>query len=140
MKRLLIAAAVVALTATASSAAPTKKDVFDLLMLNYDCGWFGWSTETEQDKACKALERAIKKLNAQGYCFIGHGVITRSSKDKKHCFYLKKKKDARIMQYIKQYWSEEAYIPVWKERCKKNPALRVCENHPEWKEKSEKPK
>src|SRR5436190_24389921 len=110
MKRLLTVAAALALMSTASFAAPTKKDVFDLYRLHYDCGWAGDVRDEERGKACKAEERAIKKLDAQGYCFVGHGMIGQAgkwmSKDRKHCYYLKEKRDARIIRYIKQYESE----------------------------------
>jgi hypothetical protein len=41
------------------------------------------------NKACAAVDVLVKKLNAQGYCIYGHGVVGRSSKDKKHCYEIK---------------------------------------------------
>jgi len=147
----VIAASALVLTATAASAAPTKKEVFDIFDPHFDCGRSPYVTEAEQDKACKAEERAIKKLNAQGYFTYGHIAIGRNGRPwnqkewertggagtvwpegRKHCYYLKEKRDARMLQYIEEYNSKsesEKRDQRRKARCKKHPTLPACEEN-----------
>src|SRR6476660_9127176 len=154
MRTLIIAATLLALASQSVAAAshdqPTKKDVFDVFLAHIDCTRFDWGvgdpgeSSPEQDKACKVFERAVEKLNAQGYCVLGHIFIARAGrpwskkewertapgvdwqKGRKHCYNLKPKRDAQILQYIEQFEKEQPYVSIWKERCKKKPALSVC--------------
>ena len=62
-------------------------------------------SEKETDKICAAADVVEKRLKAWGYCLLyegldvgqigGHGEVGRSSKDKKHCYYLKRSREVR---------------------------------------------
>jgi hypothetical protein len=144
LKTPIIAAILLALTAPALALVgqPTKKtsDVYS----NWDCARGGAETLTEEDhdKACEAEERHIKKMDALGYCVMGHIFIARKGRlwTKKewdrmgflgepngtHCYKLNPKRDARILRYEEQYEKEQPYVRVRNERCKKNPSLPAC--------------
>ena len=42
--------------------------------------------EPKVAKACPAFDRLKKKMEAKGYCMVGHAEVGRASKDKKHCY------------------------------------------------------
>ena len=85
MKTLIAAVVLLAMTPPvfAGHDQPTKKDVFDVFLTHIDCTRFDWlsgspeESSPEPDKACEAFERATKKLEAKGYCVMGHIFIAR---------------------------------------------------------------
>jgi hypothetical protein len=91
LKSVAVAALSVAMLALAQAAPATlQQDIANFEMLNHQC-FYGPPDQPEEDmnKACAAVDVLVKKLNAQGYCIYGHGVVGRSSKDKKHCYEIK---------------------------------------------------
>ena len=143
MKTLVIATMLLVLAVPAfAKDQPTKKDVYDVFELYSDCykGGSETLTEEEHDKACKDNDLINKKMNALGYCVMGHVFIARKGRrwtqkenfeawqrGERHCYNLNEKRDARVLQYFRDYEREAPWRRTWKERCKKHPEFTgVC--------------
>jgi hypothetical protein len=68
------------------------KDIGNFERLHNQCNYYDPSERSEEEtaKICAAADVVKEKLKAKGYCVYGHGEVGRSSKDKKHCYYLKR--------------------------------------------------
>jgi hypothetical protein len=73
--------------APAQAAPKLPADVAQWYPLNEQCRYGSPDRpEDETVKICAKADELAAKLEKQGYCMYGHGVVGVSSKDKKHCY------------------------------------------------------
>ena len=87
MKTTLLAGITALLAASTSAYATVLDDQRRLDKLENTCRGAGGPT-SETDKACDAVDKLAKDLQARGYCVYGHGVIGIKGKGD-HCYTIK---------------------------------------------------